>query len=188
IYHSDCLHANNPSLGLLYLIQYPTTKLNRFHFGYSDRSFFDALSPLRDLDIFVRRKRCSRGAVDETAFRLFVCELYCRFLARFSLYKCWSARILQGCCGLARSAEFPFRGGGFLLDYFRRGAAGRAERELPPDGGIAIRCCGSGRTLRSRQRQLDANHANHGAAREFARSVARAKSRADQRRASGTRA
>ena len=52
-------------------------------------------------------------------------------------------------------------------------------------GGIAVRCSSSGRTLRSFQRKLDADHANHSAARELAGGVARAKSSADQRPAPG---
>ncbi len=52
-----------------------------------------------------------------------------------------------------------------------------AGRELPSDRGITVRCCGSDWTLRRDQRQLDANHANDGAAREPAGGVARAEQR-----------
>ena len=117
--------------------------------------------------------------------RLFVGELCCRFATCLSLYKCCCARVLQDCCGLVGSADFPLLRRGFLLDYFRSCAAGWAGRELPSDGGMAVRRCSSGRTLRGFQRKLDANHANDGAARELAAGVARAKSGADQRPAPG---
>ena len=52
-----------------------------------------------------------------------------------------------------------------LLDYFRSGAASGAEYELPSDRGMSVRCRGNGRSLRSFQRKLDADHANDGAAR-----------------------
>src|SRR5437016_1456368 len=88
------LMQNNPNRGLLNLIQHATKKVNGFHRGYSVRSFFDAFSPLRDLDIFVPGKRCSWGAMDQTGFRLFVDELCGRFAAGLSLHKCCSARVL----------------------------------------------------------------------------------------------
>ena len=64
----------------------------------------------------------------------------------------------------------------------------RLGRELPPDRGSTVRCCGSNRTLRDFQRKLDADHANDGATGELAGGVARAKSGADQRFAPGARA
>ena len=43
------------------------------------------------------------------------------------------------CCGLVGSADLPLSRGGFLLDYFRSCAAGWTGRELPSDGGVAVR-------------------------------------------------
>src|SRR5216684_121287 len=88
------LTQNNPNGGLGNLIQHATKKLNWFHCNYSVRSFLDAFSPLRDMDIFACRKQYAWGAVDQAAFRLFVRELRVRFAARLSLYKCCSARFL----------------------------------------------------------------------------------------------
>ena len=80
---------------------------------------------------------------------------------------------------------FLFFVGCFLLDSFRSCAAGWAGRELPSDGGLAVRRCSIGRPLRSFQRKLDANHANDGTTRELAADVAREEGRAHQRPASG---
>src|SRR5271169_962893 len=135
------------------------------------------------MDLFLRRKRNPRLVLDQTRSRVFVGELCCRFTTCLSLYKCSSARVLQGCCGVDGSGELPLSRGGFFLDYFRSCAAGGAEHELPSDRGTAVRCCSNGWTLRGFQRKLDADHADHSAARELAGSVARTKSGADQRRA-----
>src|SRR2546426_7600114 len=50
------------------------------------------------------------------------------------------------------SADLPLRRCGFILDYFRSGAAGGGGRELPSDRGIGVRCCRRGRTLRGFER------------------------------------
>src|SRR5579863_5760654 len=133
------------------------------------------------MDLFSRGERNPRRVVDQTRPWVFVGELCCRFTTRVSLYKSGSPRVLQGCCGLDGTGELPLSRRGFLLDYFRSGAAGGAEHKLPSDRGMAVRRRSSGRTLRSFQRKLDADHANDGATRELARSMARAKSGADQR-------
>ncbi len=71
------------------------------------------------------------------------------------------------------------------MDNFRSCAAGWAGRELPSDGGMAIRRRSSGWPLRSFQRKLDANHSNDGTTRELAAGVARAEGGAHQRPAPG---
>src|SRR5208282_537610 len=110
------------------------------------------------------------------------------FTACLSLYKCCSARVLQGRCGLDGSGELPLSRRGFLLDYFWNCTADGPEYELSSDRGIAVRCCRNSRILRGFQRRLDADHANDGAARELAGSVAGANRGADQRCAPWARA
>ena len=75
---------------------------------------------------------------------------------------------------------FPLFRRRFFVDYFWRCAIAVAGLELPSHGGITVRCCDSGRTLRRNQCKLDANHAHDGAARESAGDMARQNSGADQ--------
>ena len=71
---------------------------------------------------------------------------------------------------------------------FRGCPAGRAGHELSSVRGVVVWACRFRWTLRGIQRELDADYANHRAAREPAGSLARAKSRADQRCTPGARA
>src|SRR5580704_9495205 len=119
--------------------------------------------------------------MDPVGSRLIVGELCYRFATRLSSYQCRSASILSSCCGLVGIGELPLSCSGLFLAYFRNGAAGGGGNELPSDCGIAVWRCISGRTLRSFQRKLDANHADHGAAGELAAGMAWTKSGIDQR-------
>ena len=91
--------------------------LDRFRCNHSVCPFLNAFSPLRDVDIFARRKRPSWGALDQARSRFFVGELCCRFATRLSLYKPALAGVLQGGCGLVGSFDVPFLRSGSVLDY-----------------------------------------------------------------------
>jgi hypothetical protein len=81
--------------------------------------------------------------------------------------------------------SFLFFAAIFSWIIFGGGAAGWSERELPSDGGMAVRRCSRGWPLRSFQRKPDANHSNDGTTRKPAAGVARAEGGAHQRPAPG---
>src|SRR5271154_3352471 len=124
------------------------------------------------MDIFARRGRYARSVLDQTGARCFVGK-FCGCLAiRISLHERSAACVLPGSRGLDGYADLPVFRRRFLMDFFWSCAIAGAGRELPSDRGITLRCCRTDWTLRCDQRQLDAYHANDGAAREPAAAAA----------------
>src|SRR5277367_4093994 len=150
-----------------------TTAVDSVCCDYSGHFGFDPSVPLRDLGNLLRTERRTRCALAQTAPRRFVGELCDRLATRVSLHKHRCTRTLQDCRSVGRTAELPLFRRDFLVDYFRACACGRAGHQLPSDCGSPLRCRRSDRSLRRLQRKLDADHANHSAARELAGGVAR---------------
>src|SRR5580704_13727493 len=99
------------------------------------------------MDVFAVRKRCTRNIVDQAGGWLFVGEFRGRIAAGLSLYQRCFARVLQGGRGLGGHADVSRGGGGLLVDYFWRCAAGGDRRELPSDRRTTVWRRDRGRTV-----------------------------------------
>src|SRR5277367_749106 len=172
------MHTNGP---LRNLMDYAHTNgISWVHSRHPDSAFLDALSALRDVEIFVHRQRHPRAALAQADSRRRVREFSCGFAFGVPLYQRSLTCLLPSFGDLARPAEFSLYRRGRVLDCFGRHAPGWFSRQLSPDRRGAVRGRDAHRTLRSLQRQLDAHNADHGASRESARRLAGTQSCADQ--------
>src|ERR1700758_5741224 len=116
------------------------------------------------MDLFVCNGTHCWTTVDQASSRLPLSNIRPCFAPRLSLYKCTCARLLQDCCGLGGSAQFPHYCDGLLLDNFHGYTAGWAEPELPSNRGTAVRSCNISWALRGFQCKLEKSHASQSAA------------------------